>query len=295
MLERVHSEQKLRQIMEVLLDVHPSHNSRLWLVGFLRYCGYSDSDIEEIIRKHCRWSDYDPSYTRYQIDSIGVKSKRSGRIGGIRKCRIRNKKIKEIEIKFPIIKDESMFGKYNNAFFEGTREFAWQDNRFHRDSIVINPIEHSIYRSIEGNKHLIWFVDLDGDAEKSLEYARKIEKLYKWDFIKFSGGGFHLCKKLYYIGYSYMTLAKITERLYTKIKDKNISYTIKKGERKAVNMDPTNCTKRRLIRGYCLNIKRNTYAIPVYLDWSIDEIIKLSKDPERAIERYEKEIFVNEK
>ena len=288
MLERVHSEQKMKQLLEVLHDVHPSHSSRIWLVGFLRYCGYTDIDIETIIQKKCRWTDYDPLFTSYQIESIGVRSKGNTRIGGIRKCRLKNKKIKEIEIKFPVVTDDSIFAKYNNAFFDGTREYAWQDSRFHRDSVVINPMENSIYRCIEGDKYILWFIDLDGDVEKSLKYARIINDMYTWDFVKYSGGGFHLCKRIYYMGYDYFTLAKITEKLYNRIKDADISYIVTKEKRKAVNLDPSNCTKRRLVRGYCLNLKRGTYAIPISLDWDIEEIIRLSKNPERAIKKYER-------
>lgn len=61
--------------------MHPSHQERLWLVGFLEYAGYSIADIIGIIHKQNHWEDYNREYTNYQV-AVTLGSRRSGKRNG---------------------------------------------------------------------------------------------------------------------------------------------------------------------------------------------------------------------
>jgi len=69
-LRKVLSEYKREKIMKILKDPDPDHNSRLWLVGFLRFVGYEPEEVLEIIENECQWLDYDRDYTKRQIASV---------------------------------------------------------------------------------------------------------------------------------------------------------------------------------------------------------------------------------
>lgn len=73
-LDRVASKKKRKEILTILTSPEPSHYQRLWLVGFLLYCGYSYDAICEIIDKHNQWNDYDKHITRFQVFSVHPRS-----------------------------------------------------------------------------------------------------------------------------------------------------------------------------------------------------------------------------
>jgi len=76
-LNRVFKPDKKVEIMAILKSRNPSHNQRLWMVGFLKYaCGYSNQEVCNIIRLYNCWEDYNPSITEYQVES--VKKSRGG-------------------------------------------------------------------------------------------------------------------------------------------------------------------------------------------------------------------------
>jgi len=70
-LNRVFKEEKKKEIMHILEDPHATHYQRVWMVGFLKYgCGYTNQEVCDIIRLYNRWSDYNESITKYQVESI---------------------------------------------------------------------------------------------------------------------------------------------------------------------------------------------------------------------------------
>jgi hypothetical protein len=69
-LNKVNSDQKAISCAEILDAVRPTHSQRLWLVGFLKFCGYSMTEVLDIIRDYCEWADYNDRVTAYQVGTI---------------------------------------------------------------------------------------------------------------------------------------------------------------------------------------------------------------------------------
>ena len=69
-LNKINSDKKALEVAAILVACHPTHAQRLWLVGFLKFCGYSMPEVLDIIREHCHWSDYNDRVTSYQIGTI---------------------------------------------------------------------------------------------------------------------------------------------------------------------------------------------------------------------------------
>lgn len=69
-LHKIYSSKKQLQIFDILQACHPSHPERLWLVGFLKYTGYSYKEVIDIIENHGEWSDYDADVTAYQVATV---------------------------------------------------------------------------------------------------------------------------------------------------------------------------------------------------------------------------------
>lgn len=69
-LNKVNSDKKAISCAEILHAVRPTHSQRLWLVGFLKFCGYTMPQVMDIIREHCHWSDYNERITAYQVGTI---------------------------------------------------------------------------------------------------------------------------------------------------------------------------------------------------------------------------------
>lgn len=69
-LSKVRSEEKRTELFNVLHGEDPDHYSRLWMVGFLKYVGYSLDEICDIIKIECCWSDFDESMTFCQVRSL---------------------------------------------------------------------------------------------------------------------------------------------------------------------------------------------------------------------------------
>jgi hypothetical protein len=75
-LSKVRADEKRQEILEILHSEHPDHYSRLWMVGFLRFAGYSEAEILEIIDKGNSWSDYDSIITQRHVSSVFRKNAR---------------------------------------------------------------------------------------------------------------------------------------------------------------------------------------------------------------------------
>lgn len=69
-LSKVLSDKKALELAAILEAVRPTHAERLWLVGFMKYAGYSMPEVLDIIREHSHWSDYDERTTAYQVGTI---------------------------------------------------------------------------------------------------------------------------------------------------------------------------------------------------------------------------------
>ena len=69
-LGKVGSQRQRGKLLAVLKDIHPTHNSRLWFVGFLRYVGYTKEEVQGIIFDLNEWDDYNEEETWKQICSV---------------------------------------------------------------------------------------------------------------------------------------------------------------------------------------------------------------------------------
>ena len=69
-LNKVNSDKKALECAAILEAGHPTHSERLWLVGFLKFCGYDMSVVQDIIREHCQWADYNERITSYQVSTV---------------------------------------------------------------------------------------------------------------------------------------------------------------------------------------------------------------------------------
>jgi hypothetical protein len=69
-LNKVKSDKKAFEVAAILDVCHPTHSERLWLCGFLKFCGYSMPEVLDIIREQCHWSDYNERITAYQVGTV---------------------------------------------------------------------------------------------------------------------------------------------------------------------------------------------------------------------------------
>jgi hypothetical protein len=69
-LNKINSDKKAISCAEILDALRPIHSQRLWLVGFLKFCGYSMIEVLDIIHQHCQWADYDERITAQQVASV---------------------------------------------------------------------------------------------------------------------------------------------------------------------------------------------------------------------------------
>ena len=77
-LDKIRSIKKQLEIFDILQAIRPTHAERLWLVGFLKYIGYSFDEVIDIIDKHCEWGDYDADYTAYHVATVYKQPHRTG-------------------------------------------------------------------------------------------------------------------------------------------------------------------------------------------------------------------------
>ena len=69
-LNKINSDKKALECAGILEAGQPTHSERLWLVGFLKFCGYSMAEATDIIHNNCQWSDYNASITSYQVGTV---------------------------------------------------------------------------------------------------------------------------------------------------------------------------------------------------------------------------------
>jgi len=69
-LSKVRSEEKRAELFNILHSEDPDHYSRLWLVGFLKFVGYSLYEVCAIIESEACWRDYDARMTWCQVKGM---------------------------------------------------------------------------------------------------------------------------------------------------------------------------------------------------------------------------------
>lgn len=150
--------------------------------------------------------------------------------------------------------------------------------------MVWNPLKFPIYRTIEGKNGLLLYVDLDSnDAGVCYEVAKQVFNIDIWDSFKFSGGGFHLCKRTKLKEYA--DLFSELRDVYFSVRTNLVSFVLDSDCKKIVNVDPTAIRRRRLVRAYGINLKYNNFSIPVNCDMKFEDIIEISRDINR-VEKY---------
>ncbi|MGB7533000.1 MAG: hypothetical protein WA977_08530 [Halobacteriota archaeon] len=77
-LAKIHSVKKLMDIHDILKAMHPLHAERLYLVGFLKYVGYSINEVCDLIDQFAEWEDYSQSATQYQVSTVFKQPHRTG-------------------------------------------------------------------------------------------------------------------------------------------------------------------------------------------------------------------------
>jgi hypothetical protein len=75
-LSKVRADEKRQEILDILHSEDPDHYSRLWMVGFLRFVGYDEAEVLDIIHKGNSWSGYDARTTQRHVSSIFRKNAR---------------------------------------------------------------------------------------------------------------------------------------------------------------------------------------------------------------------------
>lgn len=269
MLENlIYSRKKREQITDILTMEHPTHNQRLYILGFFKnVIRLNDDDIFNLIKRYNNWDDFSISKTEKQVYGTNPYS---------------NPKTYTWDKNHDICKDSTIFSKLNNSFFKDTLKTAWEYEpgmyNIHKN-MSWEVTKHPVYRITENKNHtLMLCVDIDGeDIDLCWDTAKHIANVDNWSHIKFSGRrGFHLVKPTKHN--SYLELADELYDIYDSVKTNLVSFTTVKENIKAVNIDPTLSYRNKMIRGYCINLKSNKYSIPVNTDMSVNDIVNMSDD-----------------
>jgi len=76
LLDRIFSNKKREEILDILDSPYPAHFQRVYLVGFLKGAvGLTDSEVCCIIHDLHKWEDYDPETTEAQVRSVKQQTK----------------------------------------------------------------------------------------------------------------------------------------------------------------------------------------------------------------------------
>lgn len=238
----------------------------------------SSKDIFNIIDRHNRWHDYDSEYTEYQVRSLCKDINPSDY----------NKHLhNENKNQTVYCHDNSVFSKLNRDFFKDavSAVYEYELGKYnYSGKVPWNPLKYSLYRTIEGKNGLLLYSDLDSnDIGVCYEIAKQIFHIDTWDYFKFSGGGFHLCRRTKLKEYA--DLFDELRDIYFSVKTNLVSFVLDSDCKKLVNIDPTSIRRRRLVRAYGINLKYNNYSIPVVDDMKFEEIIEISQDINK-VEKY---------
>jgi len=284
LLDFIYSPQKKEEIENILHSTHPMHSERLFLTGFLyNCCNLSGKDILRLIQHHSKWIDFDVVEASKHINSICKDFPApffSEDLPYITKS--------DNKPQYKSCQDTSIFSKLNKSFFDIAQQTAWEYdggkyNLFGKMSWVAD--KHPIYRSIEDKNGLLLYLDLDcTDIKYGWKIAKRLYDLSNWTTFKYSGSrGFHLCKLINTT--HYLDLKEQADDYYQSIKTNLVSFGRDKNNDKPVNIDISSFNRKRLVRGYCINLKSNKYSIPVNEDQTIEEILDISSDIKK-VEQY---------
>jgi len=256
MLKFIHNLNKREQIKDILTNPVASHNQRVYLAGFLMFCGKTEQEVIEIINKYCRWNDYNRSITEKQVTAFFTSKKQSSQFLKGENCLLGEK---------VIIPDT--LDPLNKAFFQGAVNVAWEyeNGKYNRTKMNWDAAKVPIFRSIIGKDHKLLVIDIDRQNDLDLAYSDAKTILASaethFDFIKFSGAkGFHLIKK-------------INEPVsFESLKNLALKYA------NGIEIDPCMFEKNRLVRGYCINNKTGWYSVACNpLNETLSEILDRSK------------------
>lgn len=258
------SPEKEYELLDILRKPKPSHNQRLYLVGFLKYIGYSFNETCQIIKNHRQWSDYDENETQRNVKSIYYPNK--------------NKK-SEVPRPPPGGGGTSHFvfvDPFNQKFFENAMEIAieYAPDLFSYRNLDFEPENNAIYRTIEGKDHILLVLDIDfaGDLERAWRVTKKLMRVVEWDIVKFSGKkGFHLIKKMpndsypLVCGNIYGYLSSLCKKIINQV------------DMEGIIPDENMFHRRRLIKGFCKHLESGLYSIPVSVDMTVKDILSRAK------------------
>lgn len=57
-LNKINSDKKAIECGIIFEKTHPSPSELSWLIKFLKFVGYSKTELQDLICKHAQWSDY---------------------------------------------------------------------------------------------------------------------------------------------------------------------------------------------------------------------------------------------
>lgn len=69
-LHQVWSSHKRAELLAILTHPNPAHFQRVYLAAFLKFVGYSEKDVVEIVKNNNEWLDFSEAVTSYQVHSI---------------------------------------------------------------------------------------------------------------------------------------------------------------------------------------------------------------------------------
>jgi len=69
-LEKVYKKNMRERINDILENPDPGHYQKLWMVGFLKFCGYTDQEIVDLIMNESAWEKLDERKTFCQVRSV---------------------------------------------------------------------------------------------------------------------------------------------------------------------------------------------------------------------------------
>lgn len=277
LLDFIYSPQKRKELEDILYMHHPSHNQRLYFVGFLnKACNMSAKDIKRLIKYYSNWDDYDDVRTDKHVSSIcGEPSEYNGG------CEDFSYSKSDKFVKYRPCRDTSIFSKLNKPFFDSAERtsYEYESGCYNVYGLMRwDPMKYPIYRSIEGRGHLLFYIDVDGsDLDLCWETAKQIEPLDNWDYFKFSGSkGFHLAKKMKDVTRG--DLYEKAREIYNVVKTNLIFFGYGRDCDKPVCIDVSAYNRHRFVRAYSIHMKSKAYSIPVTRDMNLDQILTISRD-----------------
>jgi len=293
MLNKIYSQKKRADVLRVLKDRHAHHNERLWMVGFLKFAGFSADEAMSVISRGNAWENFNPQTSAKQVESIfktpsGKKpGNRRSEEGGVHGGMVRNEPSPHVPQpsspsspqrydwdNYKATIDRSCVGKYNVEMMEGTdnivSEYRAIDGSrsfsYNREP-EIRPWEVPLYRTIEGDHHCLAVVDIDSETDlgKAWRVMQRLMRANDFRWVKFSGNkGFHAIDKL----------RGPIDRADAK---RHVLDICAKVDMEGLKPDERMFNPHQLVRTYSINWQSMHYSIPVDIDDTIESILLRSQ------------------